>query len=206
MRKVLSLILALLLALALTAGCGQSGDSGEDAGTEAVTLDTMRTLGEVYALEGAEFSQYGFDDDQFVYVFQYGGDYYRVVCPMTPELNEAGMAIDWGDEDHDDKLMEIVGGQEIQRLDNLSESIPAQEELDVFVGKTLGELKEAGWTNSGWNLDDMEFWMDYGPFCYTVVVEGEVADPDAVEDEDMDPLVVKSVTWMSIGDATDLEE
>ena len=95
----------------------------------------------------------------------------------------------------------------ISRLENLSEMLPSQEEMNKWVGKTGQDLFDADWTNSGWNLDEMVFWMNYGAFQYDVVMEGEVKTPDDFGDEDINSLVVKSVAYNGqLGDATEINE
>ena len=47
--------------------------------------------------------------------------------------------------------------------------------------------------------------MSHGPFAYTVVFEGTVKNAEDFEEEDIKPLVVKSVTYSGLGNATSLD-
>ena len=128
------------------------------------------------------------------------------IMPLTDEEFQAFMDLDFDDPDYDADLEKIIGPLKIEKWENLSDMIPPQEELDQWVGKTGQELFDAGWTNSGWNLEGMEFWMNYGPFMYTVVMEGTVENTEDFDEGDIAPLVVKSVTYNDLGDAGTIEE
>ena len=80
--------------------------------------------------------------------------------------------------------------------------------MDAYVGKTGREMQDAGWIYTGHDLENMEFWLQYGPFVYTVVFDGKVdeKDWDTFEDESgAKDMKVKSVEFNSIGDATNIE-
>ncbi len=210
MKKIVSLTLTLLLALSLLSACGQSGGGAgapsEGAATGTAAIESFKTIGDAPPLNSTEDQQIAFDDVSFIYVFTLDGTHYRVTASMPADVSEAAWALDWADDDHDAKLQELVSPLEITRYENLDDMIPAQAELDVYVGKTLKDMLDDGWYNSGWNLEDMEFWMGHGPFSYTVAVEGAVENYEDFQDEDMDPLVIKSVTFSGLGNATDISE
>ena len=214
MRKGLALFLTLILMISVLAGCGQTGEESsggtDGAAGEPVSgtaaIESLATIGDAMALEGAEFRQSSGQDNRFTYVFGLEGTYYRVMAPMTDEEFQAFMDLEFDDPDYDAKLEKVIGPLKIDMWENLNDMIPPQEELDQWVGKTGQELFDAGWTNSGWNLDDMEFWMDYGPFMYTVVMDGTVENVEDFDEEDIAPLVVKSVTYNDLGDASYIEE
>ena len=210
MKKTISLILVVLMMLALLAACGQAGDGSEPAAPDAATgtaaIESLGTIGDAMALDSAEMREYATYNNHFIYVFELDGTSYRVIASVTDEQEQAIFDLDYEDPDHDAKQEEIVGPLKIETYENLSDMILPQEELDQWVGKTGQELMDAGWTNSGWNLDDMEFWMDYGPMMYSVIMEGTVENVEEFEEEDIGPLVIKSVTWQGLGDATDIGE
>ena len=213
MKKGLALVLALMLMISVLAACGQTGENstGDTEGAQGpvsgtAAIESLETIGDAMALESAEFRQSSGETNRFVYVFGLDGTYYRVIAPMTDEEFQEFMDLDYDDPDYDAKLEKIIGPLKIETWENLSDMIPPQEELDQWVGKTGQELFDAGWTNSGWNLDEMEFWMDYGPFMYTVVMDGTVENVEDFDEEDIAPLVVKSVTYNDLGDASYIEE
>ena len=208
--KKISLFLALVLALSLLAGCGQSGGESASDTPEAAAgtsdIDSLKTIGDVLALEGAEFRQSAAYDNVFIYVFDLDGTIYRVFAPMSDDVFTAIMDLEY-DEDHDAKFNELVSPLEIDRCENLSEQIPPQEELDKLVGKTGADLLDDGWSCSGYMLDTMEFWMDYGMFEYTVAFDGSLEMSDDFDEyEAIRPLTVKSVVYSDLGNATNLEE
>ena len=86
----------------------------------------------------------------------------------------------------------------------------SEEDLDALKGKTGAELVKDGWTyNGSFDLENMEFWMDKGPFQYTVVFDGS-ADGANAENYDAEAetkdMKVKSVKFSMLGDATTLEQ
>jgi len=207
MKKTLSLILVLILTAALLAGCAQTGGgapSGDGAGA-AADAESLRTLGDVLALDSAEYNQSAMYSFYYIYVFELDGVPYRAIAEPEGEIYDKLWDLDWGDEEYEKKRDELIAPLEIIRLDRLDEQRLPQQELDALVGKTGGELLDSGWSSGGWNLDNMEFWMNYGPFCYTVVMEGSVDNYEDFEDEDINSLVVKSVACEGIGDATNIE-
>lgn len=213
MKKILALTLACLLALSLLAACAQTGggDGGADsapaeAATGTAAIESLKTFGDALAAgdEGGN-EQLAMFEGYIVRSFEQDGTFYRVITRLPDDVFEQAFALEWDDPDHDAKLLEIVGSQPIDIYENLNDSILPQEELDKLVGKTGQDLFDAGWTNSGWMLDDMEFWMDYGTMRYTVIFDGKVDDPEAFEEEDIADLVVKSVSFDTVGDGTYLE-
>lgn len=174
------------------------------AGTDEtpVDLDTVTTLGQVLGLPdyGSSCSE-----DTYVYVFEQDEIFYRAIAECPKDVSDAVFALDWDDPQYDTKLRELISPLKVTRIENLTEAIPTQEELDQLVGKTGAELLDDGWYNSGWNLETMEFHMSHGPFEYTVVFEGTVKNAEDFEEEDIKPLVVKSVTYSGLGHATNLD-
>ena len=165
---------------------------------EPASLDTM---GDVFFYDSYDN---GFSEKHFVYVFEKDGVTYRAVADLPADVSEALFALDFFDEHRDEKVRELVGPLPVARIDNLTEQIPDQEELNSLIGKTGQELRDEGWILSGWQLDDMTFTMEHGPFAYEMVMEGDYVpneNYDFDEDADFGPLKVKSVTCVGFGDA-----
>ncbi|MBQ1619665.1 MAG: hypothetical protein II094_01595, partial [Oscillospiraceae bacterium] len=125
---------------------------------------------------------------------------------MPEDVADAVFALDFEDPQHDEKLNALIAPLEVVRIDNLNDTILTQEQLDALVGKTGEELFNEGWTNSGWNLQDMEFYMSYGAFDYLVTFEGSVDNYEDFEEEDINPLVVKSAVYYGRGDLTNTDD
>lgn len=168
-----------------------------------VELLEVKTLGELLGLPNYGTS---FNEEYFIYAFEQDGIIYRAVAEITPEISEALFALDFDDPEYAAKVKELVSQQKILRIDNLSETAPSQDELNALVGKTGKELFENGWTNSGWNLNDMVFQMNHGPYSFSIVFEGNVENKDDFDEEDINELVVKSVEYVGVGDPTFFEE
>ncbi|MBQ7432651.1 MAG: hypothetical protein IJV50_04195 [Lachnospiraceae bacterium] len=168
-----------------------------------VDLESVTTLGELLGLPDYGSAAY---EDTYVYAFEQDGIFYRAIAQSSPEVLDEIFQLDWEDADYDTKKNELISSLEVLQIENLSEMIPDQSELDNWIGKTGQELFDEGWTNSGWNLDTMEFYMDYGPFAYIVTFDGSVENYEDFEEEDMNPLVVTSVLYDGLGDATNIEE
>ena len=204
-RTLLSLVLVSCIVLFLAA-CGAKNDAApaapEEAGASAAGTSEFKTMGDVLAYDSENS---GYSETHYVYVFDKDGVTYRAVAELPADVSEAIWAIDFFDENRDAMILDAVAPLEIMQLDNLTEMIPAQTELDALVGKTGQELKDDGWSIWSWDLDAMEFGMYHGPFAYTVVMEGDFQpneNYDFDEDADFAPLTVKSVSYDGIGDAT----
>ena len=205
MKKLIALLLVLVMAMFGMAGCGGSGSGGS---SEAASIDSVKTIGDVIALE-AEETQFSVYKDVVVYAFKLGDTYYRVRAAITPEQAQAYFDIDYSDADYEDQQKKIVSPLAIDEIEELNDQILSQDELDALVGKTGQELQDEGWTYSGHDLESMEFWMNYGPFVYTVVFDGQVAeaDYDSFDDEEgTSELTVKSAQLSALGDATFIED
>ena len=201
MKKTLAIFLAILMAAAAFTACGSSGKDGSAAAGE------FKTIGDLIQAENVEERQSGYTDHHYVYVYEQDGTFYRAVADLSEAVSAQLDELDILADDYDAKLTEVISPLVIARLENLSETLPSQEEMNKWVGKTGEDLFNADWTNAGWNLDEMVFWMNYGVFQYDVVMEGEVKDPDDFGDEDINSLVVKSVTFNGqLGDATAIDE
>lgn len=215
MKKVISLTLALLLVLAVFAGCSNKSDDTNantdkntpSANTQA-SVDSLKTIGDILALDLDGENQYATYGSKFIYVFELGGNIYRAIASVDEATEQSLFDLDYSDPDHDKKMGDLVSSLEIETLENLSENILTQEELDKLVGKTGADLLNDGWVSGmGYNVDEMEFWLDYKAFQYTVVFEGSIEyDEENFDSEEaIKPLVVKSVTFNGLGDATNIE-
>ena len=169
----------------------------------------VKVLGDVFPYAGEGDLQEAYTETQYVIVFTEDDNYYRVYADLPKDVSEAIWAIDFDDEDKDQKIRDLISPLEISKLENLTEQIPPQEELDKLVGKTGQELFDDGWEYWYYDLDEMEAGLNYGPFSYTGLVDYD--GPKMKNSDDFDfyaefkDLTVKSVAFEGIGDATDLE-
>ncbi|MBR0372954.1 MAG: hypothetical protein IJH91_00290 [Mogibacterium sp.] len=212
MKRVVSLLLVLMMAVFALAGCGGGGSDSGDGGSggdssEPVSVDSLKTMGDILALE-LEESQWAVYNGKVVYAFKLGDGYYRATGTISEEDAQAFYDIDFSDEDYEAQQEAILGPIAIDNMEDLSDQILTQDEMDALVGKTGQELQDAGWTFSGHDLEEMVFWMNYGPFMYSVYFDGEVAEADYETFEDeagTKDLTVTKVEFNMLGDATNIE-
>ena len=219
MKNTIALLLSLALILGLTA-CGGSAAPSASAAPEAENAESASTAQETQAPEAADNAEFhtmadvfAYDSDNYasggdfyIYVFEKDGIIYRATAKFPPDVSEKVAAIDIFDEQYDAKVREAVAPLEIEKLDNLTEMIPPQEELDALVGKTGQDLLDDGWTIWSYQLDIMEFGLHHGPFAFTVVFDGELEMTDDFDEyAAIAPLTIKSVTYDGIGDGTETE-
>ncbi|MGX8715351.1 MAG: hypothetical protein ACSW8A_06330, partial [Lachnospiraceae bacterium] len=168
-----------------------------------VDLDKVKTMGELMGLP--DYGTTGYES-KFIYGFEQDGMYYQAVAEMPEDVAEAFFALDFSDDFYHEKMAEIVSPLKVVKIRNLSEEEPSQEAMDALIGKTGKELFDDGWTNSGWNLDTMEFYMDHGPFGYILDMDGDIGNPDDFSEEDIENLTVLDVTYNGITDMTFYED
>ena len=207
MKKTIILILTFAFVLAVFTGCSQKTDNVTNpSANSSADVSSFKTIGDIIN-SGIESVQSANTDKHYIYVFQIDQVYYRAIANLTPELSQSLFDLDFDDKDYESKLKDIVSPLTIDKLENLTETIIPQAQLDKLVGKTGEDLLNDGWSSGmGYNLETMEFWMSKGAFEYTVVFDGQLENSDDFnEEEAIKPLVIKSVTLNGIGDATNVE-
>ena len=209
MKKILALTLVIVMTALLLAGCGakSSKDAEKEQSEQTDITETLKTIGDAVSLNEGD-TQYGIYTDVFVYAFEHDGKFYRVRADLSEEVSEAIWALEYDDQ-YDEKLMEMVEDLPISMVEDLSDQLLTEEERAALIGKTGQDLLDSGWYCNGHNLETMEFWMGYGPFLYTVIFDGKVAEEDwdsFVDEEDIGEMPIKSVEYMMLGDATEIME
>ena len=205
MKKLISVILAAMLALAVLAGCSsERPESRED-----VDVTSFKTIGRIWESGklGEIYSSATYED-RHVFAFEMDGKLYRVTAPISKETFDAVMAIDYMDEDWQEKEDRLIYPLAIEKWEDLSERIPSQDELGTLIGKTGEDLVNDGWTITGYDLSENRFWMEKGAFRYIVMFDGDAGNFEGFDvEEDMGRLTVKSVEFNGLGQgATDPEE
>ena len=204
MKKIIALSLCVVVLLVL-ASCGSKP-------TETVELDCgkLETLGDVFKLEkDGEMSTY--NEKQYVNVFKYGGVYYRVYADLTEKLYNDIEAIDFFDENREQKTNDILGGVKIKLAENMTKYIPTEAELQKYVGKTGQELLDMGFWASGYSLwDDQVFFMGYEMCEFDVHFNEKIDVSDDMEDFDYEEaiknLTVKTIEFTDFsGNTVDLD-
>ena len=204
MKKTLAVILALVLALALFAGCGQPG-GGDPA---PLDVDSLQTVGDAFALvetQKVQETETATYEDTFVYAFKLGDDMYRVVASVPADVSAALNELSFSDPDYNVKFAELLSPLTIDSCENLTDLIPAQEELDKLIGRTGRDLLDDGWYVCFYEYGKPECSMNHGVFTYKVVFDDALPAGNDDVDEAIAPLTVRSVTYDGVGDATYLE-
>ena len=170
-----------------------------------VDLDNVKTLGQVLGLPdygSACYPDYG----KYIYVFEQGDVYYRAIANISADAASKVMDLDAFDEKHDEKLREIINSLTVEKIENLNDTMLTQDQINALIGKKCEELLNNGWTNSGWNLDQKRLHMSYKAFDYTLYFEGDIKDADNFTEEDIKPLIVKSIEVYGFGEGTYYEQ
>ena len=217
-KSILPLLLAACMLLTLAA-CGAGGQetgasaaqkSAEAPASEAppavIPVPTpeaedagFRTMADVFAYDLTDSS---FSEELYVCVFEADGTYWRAVAELPADVSETIRALDFFDRSYDSLVREAVAPLDILRLDNLTESIPSQEELDTLAGRNVQELVDRGWYYWSWNMGEKVLGMYCGPFSYLVTFDGTPEDPESFDASQSGALTVRSVQYNGIGDAT----
>ena len=72
--------------------------------------------------------------------------------------------------------------------------------------KTIQDLIDEGWWNSGWNLEDKIIYMGHEYFSYSVHFDEEIEDPASFDEEDLGPLVITAIEFSSVDNGTYMPE
>ncbi|MGI6221099.1 MAG: hypothetical protein ACOYIP_04420 [Coriobacteriales bacterium] len=224
MKKKILGVLVLCAALAAFALCacssgGGSTDAPADEATEAAAEATgnaaeipeFATVGEALALE-ANNSAYSYNEKNFAYAFETeDGLQVRVTADMTDDVYKACEAVSFEDEDRDAKVREILSPLPVKSVEDLTQSIIPQEELDAYVGKTGQDLLDAGFTAGSYYLlgDNPEFGFENGYHEYAVVFNEAIPEGEEIDDVDatVGPMTIKSIKCAGISyAASDAEQ
>ena len=213
MKKGFVCVLSLLIVLSLFAACGKKGSNDPTPTNNIPASDTLsvKTIGEALALKGEGEFQSATLGKAYVVVFEKDGVYWRVIAELTPEQHDALFALDILDENHDEKEKELVSPLTVTKIEDLNEKKLSDDDMAALVGKTGAELLDSGWTSGmGYNLDSMEFYLEYAPFMYTVTFEKQEQlenTDDFDEEAAVASLKVVSVSFSGLGNsATEIPE
>ena len=203
MKKTISLMLAVMSALILSAGCGAASSPEESPTAFAASktdMDSIQTIVDIAEKRTGDFYERAVYDDRYVCVFEQDGIYYRATAALPSDTFDAMMDLDFADENYEQKYEALVGGLKIDQMENLSEKIPSQEELSSrYAGKTGEELLNLGWTITGYDIDEMVFFLEDDLFRYDVVFDGKPEKKEGFNEyEEIRPLTVRSITWSGI--------
>ena len=188
MKRWVPIFLSLLL-IAAASGCGSSNSGTEETGGNEIS--------QLFS-EGYQCTMSTADESVWRGVFQKEDSWetvYKAEAPLTAELYEAFNAA-FEAEDSEQATQDFLGTLKEVTVTEITDQIPTQEELDSYIGRTLGDLESEGFENSGYLGDEGEgysFFYD-GPLysCIVSLEEGTVI-------EDMDDYSANDLRALKIG-------
>ncbi len=211
MKKIV-LFLTMLVASVLVACSGnvsnQTAVASESGKTP--TKEDIKTMADAFVYDYVDNKQEVYTETEYIYVFELDGVYYRAIAEMPEDVSNEIWNLDI--EDYDEKKKkerEIVSSLPVETFENLTEGMPTEEELSVYVGKTGQVIFDEGWTYSYYNLEDMEAGMDYKLYSYTVKFDYDGPQMENTDDFDFEEnfrdLKIASIKCSGIGDPTYIE-
>lgn len=211
MKKIV-LFLTMLVASVLVACSGnvsnQTAAASESGKTP--TKEDIKTMADAFVYDYVDNKQEVYTETEYIYVFELDGVYYRAIAEMPEDVSNEIWNLDI--EDYDEKKKkerEIVSSLPVETFENLTEGMPTEEELSVYVGKTGQVIFDEGWTYSYYNLEDMEAGMDYKLYSYTVKFDYDGPQMENTDDFDFEEnfrdLKIASIKCSGIGDPTYIE-
>ena len=211
-KKLIALLLSAVCLCAVLAACGSNKTTQDPAADSAAAdLSSVKTIGEAMALAKDGTEQSSTYAKAYVYVFEHEGVFWRLTAELNAEESAALSELDILAEDYAEKEKELLAPLAVTKCENLNPMMLSEEEMNALVGKTGEDLLNDGWTAGNYyNLDDMEFNLEYSPFSYNVVFEAveKLENTDDFDElEAIRPLKIKSVVFGGVGgSATDLPE
>ena len=176
-------------------------------GALAETMDPLyATIGDAMEAAG-ENPIAGGEEGYYAVVTEEDGKYYRSVAETDDRYDELQQAISEAEPDQMDAaftaLDEYVKTLPIAYSEMFTAAPMAQADMDALVGKTIGELREAGYEDreSGTEGDDIVYVMRNGLFEYACVVDADFDAYEKAQEEWPDggnDFVIKSVDFHGI--------
>ncbi len=198
-KKLIALLLAAVCACSLLAACGNRNtpSAPSDETTSAGNSLNVATIGEAMALADKGEEQSSVGEKAYIYAFELNGVYWRLTADLTAEQHDALWALDITDADYEEKEKELLSPLAVTKCENLNAMLPSDDEINALASKTGEDLLNDGWTiGTGYNLEEMDVYMDKGLFSYTVTFESD-EQFENTDDFDIEaairPLKVKAV-------------
>lgn len=194
MKRIISAFLSLVL---LCAAFTASAEANEPL---------YATVGDALAAAG-EFPIAGGEDDYYAVVTEVNGTYYRSVAETDDRYRELQQAV-WEAEPEQmdaayDALDAYVKTLPITYSEAFTAAPMTREEMDALVGKTIGELRDAGYEEreSGTEDGDIVYAMRNGLFDYSFVVDADFEAFEKAQEEWPDggkDFVIKGVSFRGV--------
>jgi len=171
--------------------------AGAYEGESVDNIEDAKTMGDILGLPTYGTST---SPTQVIQAIELNGVVYRVIADLTQEQSDAIFALDMSDPEFDRKYNELVAPLEITRIENVSEIIPTQEQMDVIVGRTGEQLLNDGWTAWYYNAEEDVVGMYHTFFAYKVKFDKPLGNFDGEIEDQIKDLTVVEVAYDGIGD------
>lgn len=209
MRKIYQFIEALILTtimLLSLCACGSKDVHGNSQEDKIAKIKELISDGYICLFDE-------FDEDSFRAVFfrKYENDkvcsYYKIVAQgkVPSEQREAYYSIAWEDDLRREQCQEILASLNIISITDVSDRVPTREELDSYIGKTIGEMESLGYAESGWQHPDpngVYFFQLDGPFAS---INATVEDPgkamETCSEEEILALTITDVGFSGLSES-----
>ncbi len=181
MKKLIALVLSVMMLFAASAALAEQ--------------PVFNTLGDVFDI--SENAMRGGDETYYVVAVEKDGKFYRVVAELDDQAKALNDAI-MGAEDLTaafEAYYAYTRTLPVAYTEEITAAPKSQEELDAFVGRTIADIKAAGFESfSSWaNGDDVVFGFIYGLYDYDFDVECTMDEYLVLQETyDFDGLKVKS--------------
>ena len=191
MKKLTAILLALVMVLVLAA-CGATKTEAKNEITDLLE-------------QGYECRGWTGDETSWRGLFIKGDSYdeiLKVTIPMTAEQYEEFNGFFEAD-DGEEKQMAYLQTLTGVEMADISDLVPTQADLDAYVGKTMGDMENDGFYNSGWTGEPgmgYSFYYD-GPIYYCLVTPAEgtvIEDMDDLSANDIRAIEVGAVEFLGI--------
>ena len=206
-----AVIAALTLALAAVplAACGgqnatdDSGSAAPASQTATVDPSTWETYADALATQTESMAS-GWNDKNLVSVFKAGDSYVRIVVQLDADSYAKVQDVDWGAADVADQLTKAAGNAKLVSVEDITNEVVSQDELDKYVGKTGKDLIADGWTFEsyfmyGGDQTGATFAKDH--FAYNVTFD--VTTPESATEDNGASVIDATIAEMSLAGAAD---
>ena len=158
------------------------------------------TLDELIATLDEDESLFYLVEGNMVYaITEYEGRYYQLGAELSDEDRNAYDGLDFLADDYDSQVYDIIGKLAIVDCQDFTDSIIPQAELDVYTGKTVSDLVDAGFECSGWMISEDEayiyFEKDLLDYCAEITLPDGFDSESDFSAEDLYPSIVGNISF-----------
>lgn len=197
MKKYISILLALAIVFTFAA-CSKT------------TVQETETNAEIqgYLDDGYDFTMSGSVEGYWAGLLVKDGSYIKVSAPLTEERETLLNALDIADEDYDAKENALIATFMDATCEDITSMIPTEEDLQAYVGKTVGELEDEGLMYTEWEISEENYILQFD--CSTYTFNATVSETvnssnrDDLSENDIRDLTIATVefydlSWGALG-------